>query len=64
MKQIIASLLFMYCLSQEEQPPPRVQCHGYQKIAYGVGINCKGDTIKIEEAAEFNRKYYKKTKIK
>jgi hypothetical protein len=60
MRQILTSVLFLYCLSQEEAKAPKLECSGYRKIEYGKGIDCAGDTIRIKEAAEFNREYYKK----
>ena len=64
MRQILASLFFLYCLSEDRytEPVKESPCVGYTKIAYSLAIDCKGDTIKIEEHREFYQRYLKSQK--
>lgn len=67
MRQIIASLLFLFYLGEDRyvEPPPQTKiCTGNTKIGYGVGVNCKGDTIEVEEFRKMYQDYLETQKIK
>jgi hypothetical protein len=67
MRQTIASALFLFLLGSEEQRekpagPQTDFCVGYTKIAYGMAVDCRGDTIKIKEFNEYYKEYLKTRK--
>jgi hypothetical protein len=49
---LIVTIVFTVLLlkhSAKQQSPERKHCVGYTKIEYGKAVDCKGDTIHIDE---------------